>query len=36
MKKGECMIHILGVCGLRNSVTKSTCHKNREQPTLII
>ncbi len=35
LNEGECIIHLLAVCGLKNIATKQTCHKNREQPTLI-
>ena len=35
LNKGECITDLLYICGLKNIVTKPTCHKNREQPTLI-
>ena len=35
LNKGECIIDRLDICGLKNIVTNPTCHKNREQPTLI-
>ena len=36
LNKEECIItDLLDICRLKNSVTKATCHKNREPPTLI-